>query len=79
MLSDLRESGSIEQDADIVLFINRPEYYGIPELEDGRSSAGIAELVFAKGRNIGMGQTEVGFTGSTTKFFDLEENKLVPF
>ena len=79
MLSDLRESGSIEQDADIVLFINRPEYYGIAELEDGHSSLGIAELIFAKGRNIGMGETEVGFTGSTTKFFDLEENKPAPF
>lgn len=79
ILSDLRESGSIEQDADIVMFINRPEYYNILELEGGRSSAGIAEIIFAKGRNIGMGETEVGFNGPTTKFYDLEEDFKAPY
>lgn len=74
MLSDLRESGSIEQDADIVMFIHRPEYYGIPTYEDGRSTQGIAEIGMGKGRNLGVGETEVGFDGSRTKFYDLIEN-----
>src|SRR5690606_36746449 len=50
-LSDLRESGSIEQDADMVLFLYRPEYYGIVEDENGNSTAGIAEIIIAKHRN----------------------------
>ena len=51
LLSDLRESGSIEQDADMVLFLYRPEYYGITEDEQGRSQAGIGEVIIAKHRN----------------------------
>ena len=51
MLSDLRESGSIEQDADMVLFLYRPEYYGLEEDEQGRSTAGIGEVIIAKHRN----------------------------
>lgn len=74
MLSDLRESGSIEQDADIVIFIHRPEYYNVFQNDDGKSTIGIAELVFGKGRNIGPGETEVGFDGTKTKFYDLNEN-----
>lgn len=50
LLSDLRESGSIEQDADIVMFLHRPEYYGIKEL-DGKPSEGIAQVIVAKHRN----------------------------
>ena len=54
MLADLRESGAIEQDADIIAFINRPERMGITEDEDGNSTKGVAELIIAKHRN---GQT----------------------
>ena len=50
-LSDLRESGAIEQDADKVIFIYRPEYYGIDYDEEGNSSAGIAEIILSKNRN----------------------------
>ena len=51
MLADLRESGAIEQDADIIAFINRPERMGITEDEDGNSTAGVAEFIIAKHRN----------------------------
>lgn len=50
-LSDLRESGSIEQDADVVMFIHRPEYYGMKTDKDGNSLEGIAEIIVAKHRN----------------------------
>jgi replicative DNA helicase len=70
-LSDLRESGSIEQDADIVCFIYRPEYYGITEDENGRSLAGIAEIDFAKHRNGGTGVEEVRFEAQFAKFSNL--------
>ena len=50
-LSDLRESGSIEQDADMVMFLYRPEYYGITEDEMGQPSNGVGEVIIAKHRN----------------------------
>ena len=50
LLSDLREGGSIEQDADKVMFLYRPEYYALDEFEDGISTRGKAELVIAKNR-----------------------------
>jgi len=50
-LSDLRESGSIEQDADQVLFVYRPEYYNIPETEEGMPTDGLAQLLIAKNRH----------------------------
>ena len=50
-LSDLRESGAIEQDADIVAFIHRPEYFGFTQDEDGNPTAGMAEIILAKHRN----------------------------
>ncbi len=73
MLSDLRESGSIEQDADMVCFLYRPEYYGLTEDDEGRSTEGICEVIIAKFRN---GQTDtvpLKFAGSIMKFTDLEE------
>ncbi len=68
-LSDLRESGSIEQDADIVMFINRPEMYGIHEDESG-SLQGAADLIIAKHRNGPTGIVRVRFEGQYTRFTD---------
>jgi replicative DNA helicase len=70
MLSDLRESGSIEQDADQVLFLFRPEYYGITEDAEGRSLAGLAELIFAKNRNGALDNIPLSFKGSLMRFSD---------
>ena len=70
-LSDLRDSGAIEQDADMVMFIYRPEYYGIESFADGSSTAGVAELIIAKHRNGDLDTVEARFIGSQTKFTDL--------
>ena len=70
ILSDLRESGSIEQDADIVLFIYRPEYYGITMDEAGNSMVGIAELIVAKHRNGSLEEVRTHYTGKYVKFED---------
>lgn len=70
-LSDLRESGSIEQDADIVKFIYRPEYYGINEDESGNSVKGKAEIIVAKHRNGPTGSVWMGFHGPTVNFTGL--------
>ncbi len=78
MLSDLRESGSIEQDADMVMFIYRPEYYGISQYEDGSPTNGIAELHIAKHRNGEVGQVRVRFVHEFTKFKDLSEFEYQP-
>jgi replicative DNA helicase len=61
MLSDLRDSGSVEQDADVVTFIYRPEYYGILEDGEGQSNVGIAEFIVAKYRNGDPGTGICGF------------------
>ncbi|MEJ7779870.1 MAG: replicative DNA helicase [Daejeonella sp.] len=74
MLSDLRESGSIEQDADMVLFLYRPEYYGLTEDEQGRSTVGIGEVIVAKHRNGETGTVPLRFVGKFVKFVDLEED-----
>lgn len=71
MLSDLRDSGAIEQDADIVNFIYRPEYYGITEDENGVSTKGIAEIDFAKNRNGSTGIVKLMFNDVLTKFTDI--------
>jgi replicative DNA helicase len=73
MLSDLRESGSIEQDADMVLFLYRPEYYGMTEDEEGRSTAGVGEVIIAKHRNGETGIVPLRFIGKYVKFVDLED------
>jgi replicative DNA helicase len=69
-LSDLRESGAIEQDADMVMFIHRPEYYGITQDENGESTLGKAELIIAKHRNGAVGELNVTFIAHLTKFTD---------
>lgn len=72
-LSDLRESGAIEQDADIVLFIHRPEKYGFIEDEEGNSLRGIAEIIIAKHRNGALDDVRLRFKDEFAKFQDLEE------
>lgn len=89
-LSDLRESGSIEQDADVVLFVYRDEYYmqnkqpeeGTPEYEDWRIKfekvKGKAELIIAKQRHGPTGTVELAFEGQYTRFSDLAEEHQLP-
>ncbi len=74
MLSDLRESGAIEQDADIVSFIYRPEYYNIDEWDDEERtpSQGQAEFIVAKHRNGGLDNIRLKFVGHLGKFEDLD-------
>ena len=67
MLSDLRESGAIEQDADIVMFIYRPEYYGIVDDEKG-ATAGMADIILAKHRSGGTGEVRLRFVGKYARF-----------
>ncbi|MEO7174828.1 MAG: replicative DNA helicase [Saprospiraceae bacterium] len=73
MLSDLRESGAIEQDADIVSFIYRPDYYGIAEDEDQLSTEGIAEIIIAKHRNGSLDTVKLRFVKEFAKFTNLDE------
>lgn len=72
-LSDLRESGSIEQDADQVAFIYRPEYYDILEDEEGLSLKGVAEVIMAKNRHGKLDTVRMKFTAEFARFSDLED------
>lgn len=74
MLSDLRESGAIEQDADMILFLYRPEYYGLTEDEQGQSTVGMAELIIGKHRNGVCETVPLQFNGSKMRFRDLDES-----
>jgi replicative DNA helicase len=71
-LSDLRESGEIEQAADVVVLLYRPEYYGLYQNESGEATNGLAEIIFAKGRNIGVGTVNLKFIPDLTKFENYE-------
>lgn len=71
-LSDLRESGAIEQDADMVLFIYRPEYYGLTEDENNAPTNNVAEIIVAKNRNGALKNVNLKFIGHLTKFTDLD-------
>lgn len=75
LLSDLRESGAIEQDADIVTFVFRPDYYEIDEEFEGPRD--VAEIIISKHRNGGLGTVELKFIKELTKFVDLD-NPLFP-
>jgi replicative DNA helicase len=72
LLSDLRESGAIEQDADMVCFIYRPEYYKIMEDEQGNSTEGLAEFIIAKHRNGALEDIPLRFVPRFAKFMDYE-------
>lgn len=76
-LSDLRESGSIEQDADIVLFIYRPEVYGITKWPDGSgdTTSGVAEIIIGKHRNGATGSIKLSYVPHIVKFANLYLNK----
>ncbi|GAA4432737.1 replicative DNA helicase [Ravibacter arvi] len=71
-LSDLRESGSIEQDADMVIFLYRPEYYGFSQDEAGNSLLGVGEVIVAKNRAGSLDNVSLRFIGRYTKFADLD-------
>jgi replicative DNA helicase len=89
-LSDLRESGSIEQDADVVLFVFREEYYlknrepkpGTQEYlnweTEMNETRGKAEVIIAKQRHGPTGTVQMGFQGEFTRFFDLAEDSHLP-
>ena len=74
VLSDLRESGSIEQDADMVLFIYSADRYDITEDEDGNLTAGVAEVLLRKNRNGPTGKVKLKFIERFAKFADMSSN-----
>ncbi len=78
MLSDLRESGAIEQDADIVSFIYRPEYYDITQDEDGNSTIGTGQIIIAKHRNGALETVSLKFVKEFAKFENLDTNYGLP-
>ncbi|MGZ5556103.1 MAG: DnaB-like helicase C-terminal domain-containing protein, partial [Candidatus Aminicenantales bacterium] len=69
MLSDLRESGAIEQDADVVIFIYRPEFYH----PDDETLRGVAEVSVAKQRNGPIGNLQLAFIREYARFADMEQ------
>jgi replicative DNA helicase len=77
-LADLRDSGSIEQDADIVLFLYRDEYYkdisGQESSPEAADSANTAEVIIAKNRHGSVGNVKMGWIGQFTKFRTLEQD-----
>lgn len=77
-LSDLRESGSIEQDADIVMFLYRPEYYGIDKDDEGMPLNGIGEVIVAKNRHGPQETVSARFVGKFMKWANHEENTQFP-
>ena len=89
-LSDLRESGSIEQDADVVMFVYREEYYvertkpneGTAEFQEWQQKmamvAGKAEVIVGKQRHGPVGTVQLGFEGMFTRFFDLAKDQYLP-
>ncbi len=77
-LSDLRESGAIEQDADMVCFIHRPEYYKMYKDQYGNDLRGIAEIIIAKHRNGAVGDVRLRFRGEYARFANIDDDNLPP-
>ncbi len=77
-LSDLRESGAIEQDADMVIFVHRPEYYHILQDDNGRDLRGMAQIIIAKHRKGATGDVLLTFRGEYTRFENPEDSRLSP-
>jgi replicative DNA helicase len=75
-LSDLRESGAIEQDADMVLFIHRPEYYRIYQDGNGNDLHGMAQIIIAKHRNGAVGDVMLRFKSEMARFMNPEDEQL---
>lgn len=78
ILSDLRESGAIEQDADMVIFIYRPEYYGLTEDGENNNTQGLAVINIAKHRNGKLGDVNLKFVGQYARFEDPENYQTQP-
>ncbi|MGB2768930.1 MAG: replicative DNA helicase [Candidatus Zixiibacteriota bacterium] len=72
MLADIRESGAIEQDADVVMFVYRPEFYGIEKFRDGAPAQGVAEIIVAKHRNGPTGELRLTFLKDYARFENME-------
>ena len=70
VLSDIRDSGAIEQDADVVMFIHREDYYG-KDGDEADAQRNIAEIIIAKQRNGSLGTVKLGWRGELTWFMDL--------
>jgi replicative DNA helicase len=75
-LSDLRESGAIEQDADMVIFVHRPEYYHIYQDDNGRDLHGMAQIIIAKHRKGATGDVLLTFRGEYTRFENPEDKNI---
>ncbi|HLX12348.1 MAG TPA: DnaB-like helicase C-terminal domain-containing protein, partial [Bacteroidota bacterium] len=79
-LADLRESGAIEQDADVVIFIHRPEMYGVQEVDDGSGmkipSEGIAQIIIGKQRNGPTGVVSLAFVKKYAGFAQLSRSRV---
>ncbi len=74
ILTDIRDSGAIENDSDVVILLHRPDYYGITEDENGNSLLGVAEFEIAKNRHGSTGDFQLSFKKHIPRYDNLEEN-----